>query len=66
VELEHGETLVALDKEINNELAQIEHALKRIEAGVYLDCEKCGEPIGEKRLEAIPYVNQCIDCASES
>jgi RNA polymerase-binding transcription factor DksA len=66
VELENGETLVALDKEISNELVHIEHALKRIEAGLYLDCEKCGEPIGEKRLQALPYVNMCIDCASAS
>jgi len=66
VELENGETLVALDKEINNELAQIEHALKRIEAGQYFDCESCGEPIGAERLQAIPYVNLCIDCASDA
>jgi len=66
VELENGETLVALDREINNELMQIEHALKRIEAGLYFDCESCGEPIGEQRLEAIPYVNMCIDCASQA
>jgi DnaK suppressor protein len=64
VELENGETLVALDIEISNELVQIEHALKRIEAGLYLGCESCGEPIGEKRLQALPYVSQCIDCAS--
>lgn len=66
VELENGETLVALDREISQELAQIEHVLKRIEADVYTDCERCGEPIGEKRLEALPYASLCIDCASES
>jgi len=66
VELENGETLVALDKEMSHELAQIEHALKRIEAGRYLACERCGEPIGERRLEALPYANLCIGCASES
>jgi DnaK suppressor protein len=66
VELENGETLVALDKEITSELAHIEHALKRIDAGVYLDCEKCAKPIDEKRLQALPHANLCIDCASES
>lgn len=66
VELENGETLVALDREISHELAQVEHAIKRIEAGDYLQCERCGEPIGNKRLEALPYVSMCIDCASDS
>lgn len=66
VELENAETLVALDKEISQELAHIDHALKRIEAGVYFDCERCGQPIGEQRLGALPYANLCIDCARES
>jgi len=66
VELENGETLVALDRELTHELAQVEHAIKRIDAGVYLQCERCGEPIGAKRLEALPYANMCIDCASDS
>ncbi|MFP6814108.1 MAG: TraR/DksA family transcriptional regulator [Pseudomonadales bacterium] len=66
VELENGETLVALDREMSLELKQIEHALKRIEAGRYLDCENCREPIGERRLEALPYASLCISCASES
>jgi DnaK suppressor protein len=66
VELENGETLVALDKEISHELAQIEHALKRIEAGLYLDCEQCGKPVGEQRLQALPYASMCISCASAS
>lgn len=66
VELENGETLVALDQELGAELVRIDRALERIEAGTYLDCETCGEPIGEKRLKALPYSVQCIDCASEA
>ncbi|MCZ6710332.1 MAG: TraR/DksA family transcriptional regulator [Gammaproteobacteria bacterium] len=66
VELENGETLVALDREMSLELKQIEHALKRIEAGRYLDCENCGEAIGEKRLDALPDASLCISCASKA
>lgn len=66
VELENGETLVALDREISQELVHIDHALKRIEANVYASCERCAEPIGERRLEALPYASMCIDCASEA
>lgn len=64
VELENGETLVALDQELEAELRKIDHALERIEAGTYLICESCGEPIGEERLNALPTSTMCIDCAS--
>ena len=64
VELENGETLVALDHELEAELKKIDHALARIEADSYLHCESCGEPIGEERLKALPTTALCIDCAS--
>ncbi len=64
VELENGETLVALDHELEQELKKIDHALLRIDADAYLDCESCGEPIGEARLKALPTSAMCIDCAS--
>ena len=63
VELENGETLVASDQELAQELARIDKALGRIETGNYLDCEACGEAIGEERLKALPYSVLCIDCA---
>lgn len=66
VELENGETLVALDQELALELVKIDHALARIESGDYLECESCGEPIGEERLKALPTSVLCIDCASEA
>ncbi len=43
-------------------LAKIEEAIQRIEDGEYGFCEDCGEPIGEKRLEARPVTTLCIDC----
>jgi len=65
VELENGETLVAIDRELALELQQIERAIRRIEAEEYFDCTGCGEPIGEERLQALPYANTCISCASK-
>ena len=64
VELENGETLVALDREVNAELKEIERALKRLEDGTFGECTKCGEPISEGRLTALPYASLCIDCAN--
>jgi DnaK suppressor protein len=43
-------------------LRDVMSALQRIEAGSYGDCERCGEPISEKRLEALPFARHCIDC----
>lgn len=47
-------------------LANIEAALERIEDGTYGLCEECGVRIPKKRLEAIPYANMCVRCASQS
>ena len=66
-----GETAtVTLDRQIdysleeasNHVLAAIDAALQRVEAGTYGMCQTCGKPIGDDRLEAIPYATQCIDC----
>lgn len=44
---------------------KIEKALKKIEAGEYGTCERCGEEIGMKRLEARPVTDLCIRCKEE-
>jgi DnaK suppressor protein len=42
-------------------LRHIEAALDRIEEGTYGVCEVCGGPIGDARLEALPFTTLCID-----
>src|SRR5215813_4201824 len=37
-------------------------ALRKIEDGSFGACERCGEPIAEKRLDALPFARYCIDC----
>jgi DnaK suppressor protein len=44
-------------------IAEIDDALHRIDDGSYGQCAACGKPIGEERLEAIPYAKLCIDDA---
>jgi DnaK suppressor protein len=46
-------------------LVQIEAALKRIDAGSFGRCLTCGKPIAPERLEAIPWVQDCVDCHSK-
>lgn len=43
-------------------LEHVEKALGRIESGTFGKCETCGKEIAEARLEALPWVNECIDC----
>ncbi|HEX2432809.1 MAG TPA: TraR/DksA C4-type zinc finger protein [Gaiellaceae bacterium] len=43
-------------------LQAIDAALERIEHGTYGICPKCGQPIPEERLEALPWTTRCIDC----
>lgn len=40
------------------------HALTLLRQGSYGVCERCGEPIGEERLEARPNARTCIACAT--
>jgi len=46
----------------HTQLSQIRHALERIDEGSYGDCLQCGNTIGAKRLEAVPWAPYCIDC----
>ena len=63
IEVVNDEVIEALQREAEDELRQVMHALKRIEAGEGDDCERCGEPIDARRLEALPYTTVCRDCA---
>ena len=42
-------------------LTEVEDALKRIDQGTYGRCIIDGEPIPEKRLEAIPWTPYCVN-----
>ncbi len=65
VEMENRELIYRLDGEGKNEIRQIEKALARLDAGEFGICANCGEEIAENRLEALPYTDMCIDCASQ-
>ena len=62
-EIEGDEVLDALGGSAVAEINEIRAALKRIDDGTYELCARCGEKINEKRLEALPYATQCIQCA---
>lgn len=55
---------IALHNNADDLLAQIDAALRRLDAGTYGICERCGRPISAERLDALPYASHCIECQS--
>ena len=43
-------------------LRDVVAALEKIDNGSFGECERCGEVIADKRLEALPFARYCIDC----
>jgi RNA polymerase-binding transcription factor DksA len=59
------EKRLAVEHQITDTLALIDHALEKYEAGTYGVCDDCGQPIEQGRLEALPYANLCLTCKSK-
>jgi RNA polymerase-binding transcription factor DksA len=47
-------------EQVEAELADVAHALERLDQGTYGTCEACGQPIGDERLEALPAARFCL------
>ena len=58
---ERGQAITIV-RELRVSLTDVERALRKVERGTYGACERCGEPIGDDRLEAIPEARLCIRC----
>jgi DnaK suppressor protein len=65
-----GDTATAtFDRELDQGLEEgaqqtldaIKNALRKIDDGTFGTCEVCGKPIGEGRLNAMPWARLCID-----
>ena len=44
------------------QLQLVRQALERLEDGTFGECQHCGQTIGAKRLEALPWTPYCIAC----
>lgn len=55
--------VMALARQAEDQLATIQRALARVDAGTYGNCERCGGGIGEERLLARPSATTCVHCA---
>lgn len=65
-ESEGDEVLEALENSALAEIKQIQRTLEKLANGSYGLCTTCGDAIDEKRLSALPYAINCINCARKS
>jgi RNA polymerase-binding transcription factor DksA len=59
-----GETInrreyVSILDEVEAELSDVEHALRRLDDATYGQCEACGQAIGPEELAARPAARRC-------
>jgi DnaK suppressor protein len=63
-ELENAEVVDALGNEARIELSRVARALDQIKNGTYGTCVTCGDTIPLARLNAQPFADRCIRCAT--
>ena len=56
---------LALRDRATQQLALVDAALARLDAGTFGTCQRCGREIAPARLEALPWAAHCIACQSE-
>jgi DnaK suppressor protein len=59
------EKYVALRRNTERILDEVNHSLHQIENGSYGQCENCDQEIPIERLEALPWAKFCIGCQSK-
>jgi DnaK suppressor protein len=64
IAFERAQTASLLEQ-ARDHLADLDQAIRRIEAGIYGRCETCGQPIAAERLAARPTARTCIRCADQ-
>jgi RNA polymerase-binding transcription factor DksA len=52
---------VSILEQVEAELADVELALERLDAGEYGRCQACGRPIEPARLEERPFARFCLE-----
>jgi DnaK suppressor protein len=56
--------VASLLEQARSHLADLDEAIRRVEAGTYGRCDDCGQPITAERLAARPAARTCIGCAA--
>lgn len=53
---------LALRDRSSQQLQLVDAALARLETATFGACLRCGKPIAQARLEALPWAAHCIEC----
>ena len=56
---------LGLDRVLYGQLQEVESALGRLGSGEYGTCANCGTSISPKRLQAVPWATNCLDCQDQ-
>ena len=60
------EALFARNSQNRTQVRKVELALERVQKGDFGVCVTCGVAIGLKRLQALPWASNCIECQERS
>ena len=51
---------LSIENNVRDLLSKIDRAIRRMDAGTFGLCDRCGKPIEKARIKALPYVDLCI------
>jgi DnaK suppressor protein len=57
-------TDIGVGDSLEHALARTERALAKLDEGTYGLCDRCGKPISEGRMRALPDGALCLECAA--
>lgn len=55
----------AIHDGLRGELMSVEAAARKLDAGTYGYCDRCGATIPAERLDILPFALFCMDCATD-
>ena len=55
---------IAAHDRLHGTLAEVVRAQEKLADGTYGTCDRCEQPVGADRLDAMPWATLCIACAS--
>jgi DnaK suppressor protein len=61
-EMFEHEKALAIEGTLEDILADVEHALHKVDDKSYGVCDGCGQPIDSERLQALPQASLCLAC----
>lgn len=53
--------IAMIDRQVQD-LRRVEAALRRMDMGIYGECDECGCEIGYERLRSYPTAKRCVEC----